>query len=375
MRDCADKSSGRRREASGIANGGGRDELPALTALRGIAAWWVVLYHMRPVLEPHFGTRVVAFLAYGNLAVDLFFLLSGFVIYLNYAGRIAERRMRVRDFLFRRFSRIYPLHFVMLLAWTGFAAAAAVAGSLGPEESDPAYLLASYLLVQNWGVGDQLQWNVPAWSISTEAFAYLLFPALLALLAPWRRQAWALAAALAIAGMAVHFLFWAFGLPFPDAIPRTGLFRCVVQFAMGMGLCELYRRLDGRTDLARPLLAASALLGCAFALGGAPVVPLAWAALILGLALGGGGALSARPLVYLGTISYATYLSHYLAYRLFKIPFMAADGTASMAAITGFWLFLLLLSAGLYHVVERPAQRRLNRWWDERKARPARASG
>ena len=83
------------------------DELLPLTALRGIAAWWVVLFHLRLFLVPYLPAGAMAVLARGNLAVDLFFLLSGFVIHLNYAERVTPDAASVGDFLFRRFARIY----------------------------------------------------------------------------------------------------------------------------------------------------------------------------------------------------------------------------------------------------------------------------
>ncbi|MBB4632011.1 acyltransferase family protein [Sphingosinicella soli] len=63
-------------------------QLDALTSLRGLAAWWVVLYHTRSVLEPYVSGGVFGFLKNGDLAVDMFFVLSGFVMYLNYHADI-----------------------------------------------------------------------------------------------------------------------------------------------------------------------------------------------------------------------------------------------------------------------------------------------
>ncbi|HEX8667226.1 MAG TPA: acyltransferase [Allosphingosinicella sp.] len=342
-------------------------EILALTALRGIAAWWVVLFHLRLMLVPYLPPAAIRFLAHGNLAVDFFFLLSGFVMYLNYAGRI-RGWPSVGDFLFSRFARVYPLHLLMLLGFLGYFGAAALFGRGGFEES-PGYFAASLLLVQNWGFLGRLGWNVPAWSISAEAFAYLLFPALLLGLAPAKRPAWFLVAAAAVLGVSVHLYFAAFGFDFPNEVPRTGLFRCVVQFTMGMMLCELYRRLAGRPELKRTLILAAAVLAAAYVSFGAPVLPLAWAALILAYALGRGGLFEAPPLVWLGRVSYATYLCHYLALTLFRYAFVE-EGKPVAPALLGLYLLgVLAASAGLYHGFERPAQRRLLAWRRARRAR------
>ena len=335
-------------------------EILALTAIRGIAAWWVVLFHLRAFLAPWLPGWALAGLAAGNLAVDFFFVLSGFVIYLNYAGRL-EGRGATAQFLFARFARVYPLHLLMLLGFLFYFAAAALAGGTPLADQDPGYFIASLFLVQNWGAMAGPAWNVPAWSISAEFFAYLAFPTLLAWLAPERRPAWALAGAVALLGLAVQPFFAAFGYRFPDAVAETGLFRCVVQFAMGMLLCELYRRLQGRA-LAAPLLAGAGLLACAGALG-APVVPLVWAALILSLALARRSPLDRPVLVWLGQVSYATYLSHYLLLTFFKYLFVEEGRPVGAGPVALYLVAVLAASAALYHGFERPAQRWLRKRW------------
>ena len=68
-------------------------QIHALTSLRGIAAWWVVLFHFDTYLLPYIPVAVFQFIAKGYLAVDLFFCLSGFVIFLNYGKlKIASAR-------------------------------------------------------------------------------------------------------------------------------------------------------------------------------------------------------------------------------------------------------------------------------------------
>jgi peptidoglycan/LPS O-acetylase OafA/YrhL len=334
----------------------GDGELLALTSIRGIAAWWVVLFHLRLLLAPWIPAAGVRLLGQGNLAVDLFFVLSGFVIALNYGDRLAGDWRATGDFLYRRFARIYPLHLLILAGFAAYAGAAILFGSATMEGQDPGYFAASLLLVQNWGFFGQLKWNVPAWSISTEAFAYLLFPILLRLAAPARRPSWVLAGLVLLLGLSIPAFFAAMGDDFPDAIPQTGLFRCVVQFAMGMLLHALWRRLRGRR-LGLPLLGTAAALALAYGLVGLPVVALAWAALVLGLALAGKGPLDRPFLVWLGRISYATYLCHYLALAVFKLLFVEEGRPVPPALLALYLLAVLAASALLYHGFERPAQK------------------
>ena len=121
---------------------------------------------------------VIALLGKGYLAVDLFFILSGFVIWYNYAARIVDGGWgETRLFLWRRFARVWPLHAAVLAAFVGIALLLLATGrdtSGYPLAELPLHLA----LVQNWGLTPDLAWNHPAWSISTEFAAYLLFPGL-----------------------------------------------------------------------------------------------------------------------------------------------------------------------------------------------------
>jgi peptidoglycan/LPS O-acetylase OafA/YrhL len=346
-------------------------ELLPLTAIRGLAAWWVVLFHMRFLLAPWLPAAALALLARGNLAVDLFFILSGFVMALNYGERVGEGGARAYgDFLVRRLARIYPLHLLILAGFAAYALAAARYGSARIEDQSWGYFGQSLLLVQNWGFSSEARWNVPAWSISTEMLAYLAFPLLIALVQPKRRPLWVLALLVVALGVAVQALFAVFGYPFPNAVAQTGLFRCLLQFAMGMALCGLWMRLPRRVWLAPALLAGAPLFGFAFVLWNAPVVPLAWAALILALALlPRAGLLEAPVLVWLGRVSYATYLSHYLLLTLFKYAFVTEGVPVPPLRLALFLVGVLAVSALLYHGFERPAQRRLLARWKGRRDR------
>src|SRR6202008_2647340 len=84
-------------------------ELKALTGARGIAAWLVVLFHLRFMMAGIGGATGP--LSYGYLAVDFFFVLSGFVIWLTYGERLREQGIAcIPEFLKRRVARVWPLH-------------------------------------------------------------------------------------------------------------------------------------------------------------------------------------------------------------------------------------------------------------------------
>ena len=324
-------------------------ELRQLTGARGLAAWAVVLYHLRPWI-PGLPAPVTAALAKGYLAVDFFFLLSGFVIWLAWHNRVAGETWR---FWQRRIARIWPLHLSML----AFAAAMALALTLRgtPDRAFPwGELPLHLLLIQQWGTTAGLFWNDPAWSISAELAAYLLFPLLIRWV-DWRRWSTLALVTGAVAVLAILPLAMGMGTLGQD-IPRFGLLRCLVGFATGTILAALYLR----AGTARAPFAIAILLLTA-ALLGAPetlVVPAAFAALLLALARSKAAPLASRPIHWLGEISYATYLSHFLLWKAIKL--FLPPGPVAAIVIAVYLLLVLLASHLLYHWLELPAQRWLN---------------
>jgi peptidoglycan/LPS O-acetylase OafA/YrhL len=335
-------------------------ELRALTGARGLAAWVVVLYHIRESIAglPVPAERV---LAKGYLAVDFFFLLSGFVIWLTWGRKLHEQGAAgVPRFWQKRIARVWPLHALMLAFGVALAATLALTG-----RSDPAFPFAELplhlVLIQNWGLTDALRWNNPAWSISCEAAAYLLFP-LLACRIDWRRLSSATLVAIAAALLlGLHLVMR--GEPSLGAdIPRFGVVRCLAEFGCGTIVAALYLR---RPPVVAPLAIAGVALA-AWALGATETltIPAAFAALLLVLALTAGRRghpLAGRLIHYLGDISYATYLSHYLLWKAFKLAFVTDADAVSPLGVAAYLLLVLAASVLLYHCWERPAQRLLNR--------------
>ncbi len=356
--------------------------LDALTGIRGIAAWAVVFYHIRLSLADLLPGWAIAGLAKGYLAVDLFFILSGFVIWYNYADKLrtggwAEARL----FLWRRFARVWPLHAVVLAA---FAALALLLSATGRDAS--AYPLSELplhiLLVQNWGLTDALSWNHPAWSISTELAAYLLFPPVV-MAAQWERwPRWALYALLLALAGTVHAVFALSGHnALGQDIPGLGLWRCLPEFAMGMVLCILWQRWT--TSGGRAWRAAIACLFwltmcLAWRLPETALVPGLFFLALAALALDKGPVarlLGGKTLTYLGEVSYSTYLAHFLLFIVWKLLFVDASLQLGWLSLAGYLGTVALASVVLYHGLEKPAQRWLGRrpphWAQARTALPA----
>ena len=355
-----------------------------LTALRFFAAFWVVMYHYWPNLS---AAAPPALIGKGYLGVEAFFTLSGFILCHVYLQGFGTGKFKYGDFLWNRLARVYPLHLVTLAGVGLMAAAAGLAGiAVDPNMLAWSALPANLLLVQAWGFAPVSGWNHPSWSISAEWFAYLSFPAFA--WAAWRlrerpRVAVLLALAL-IAGLYPLFQKLA-GFPLTEATIRWGFLRIVPCFAYGCALHALWRSgaFTGRFSGLGAAFAGAAVLNAV--LGHAPdqiiVMSLGWLIVALaGLAATGSRILTGAPIVYLGEISYSTYmicipwkiLAVNAALKLLKIegdqlPFYA------WAVIV---FALVPLSALSYHLVEKPAREGMKAWaraWKQRRPATAKA--
>jgi peptidoglycan/LPS O-acetylase OafA/YrhL len=344
-----------------------QNQLHALTGARGIAAWLVVLYHTRFAYQSQVPSSIFDFVAKGYLAVDLFFVLSGFVMWLNYADKFAAQGFAAApDFLRRRIARIYPLYIVMLLATIGWAVMLRLVGN-GPDIRFPfAELPLHFIMAQNWGLTDDLRWNVPAWSISTEFGAYLVMAAVAPAVTKiaWTpvRAASAIILLCAIESLALH----AFGVQsIGGDIESTGLLRCVLAFFIGNLVCIMWQGTQS-AQIRWPIVFASvafisSMIGWANeVLIEIQAVPILFAGTVLLLAQTStvkGNPLSSRALIYAGDISYSTYLAHFLLWIVFKQIYVTDINKVPLLMLALFLALTFAASILCYHWVEQPGRR------------------
>lgn len=343
-----------------------QNSLPSLTAVRGIAAWWVVLYHFRDeVPYDFFWTPIYRIISHGDFAVDFFFVLSGFIISLNYTERLLQPAWEAYlKFLVARVARIYPLHFFMLIAFLVNPTAIyllSTAKELG-DRYDPVYFLLSLVMVQNWGFTSHLAWNIPSWSISTEWAAYLLFP-----LNVWLANRFGSSAGrcVVLAGTFLTILALCcsfFGFELTTAISHFGLVRCLTEFGAGMALQRMWcARPDPSSWGYVTYLGAAAGLILLYLFGLTPdfvVLPMAFCFIVLSLASRHGlGRIGRLPiLVVFGEISYSTYLVHYFVKDWTKFLFAEPSVPPWLLML----IYLVAVAAAsfvLYYIVERPARK------------------
>ena len=176
--------------------------LARLTGIRAVAALFVVFLHYRNDLETFLpSTKILdPLFSAGDLGVDLFFMLSGFILMLNYEQKFRRFALpEYRKFLWTRLARIYPVHVFTLFFLTALVLFARHLHQ--PLHHPEWYTLPAWLqnvfLLQAWtGIAQTLSWNFPAWSISAEWFAYLFFPLAVPVLLGIKRPIFAVAVAL-----------------------------------------------------------------------------------------------------------------------------------------------------------------------------------
>lgn len=318
----------------------------------------MVFYH----LAYHLSVPVIRF---GYLGVDVFFILSGFVLSYVYADKLHPRDFPsyVR-FLQARIARIYPLHAVTLgalgifvLAFPAFAmrySLPAQRWGLGP-------FLASLFLVQNWAHWLPTCWNTPSWSLSAEYFGYLTFPVFLGLTQRWRGRTAPLM--LALGSLAVFYgIMMAYGIHDLNVAGTPGMLRMAFEFACG---CLLYRAMaNGLQTLpwAADILAAG-LLVCAFYARDGVFLALPAFALIVLLAAQNRGVtarcLSLAPVVLLGEISYSIYLVHWIILQILNwlFPDTLLGPHSLMIRATGVMAMTLASATITFRCVELPARK------------------
>ena len=345
-------------------------EIRTLTGLRGLAAMMVASYHfIQPGVQAIPGPA--AFINHGYLCVDMFFVLSGFVMAYVY-GRMFDRNVSwgsYGSFLVRRIARVYPIYLVttlgfFLLFWFGLTRRPDAIPDLLTT------LALNLAMVQTW-VGFH-SFNDPAWSISVEWAAYLLFPALVSVtLFGSRRLATATGVIAVISLVCLAYLL-------PTHITGAGngpldvyqpaglvLVRCLAEFSLGLltyrvsVLPSVRGWAGGRAATAATWLAFVVLMSVP---GSDVLIVMTYPVMLLTLVHGRGwvARVFASPVAYtLGILWYSIYLLHW---RFVGVPgFLEAKLAAwgGMAPVVGVGVAFAAtigFAALSYRFVEKPSR-------------------
>lgn len=291
------------------------DKILELESIRGIAALLVVVNHI-----PQWATFPLGlqFIRNGYLMVDLFFVLSGFVIYRNYATKLQNPADLLR-FQFLRFGRLYPVHLLFLALFlllevlkyfiNGHSSFKTTAIQPFSVNTAPALIQQLFLAQAVGPTGNALTFNAPAWSISVEFYTYLFFGIIVLLIGRYKVPVMGLLAVTAIYAVTGS----------TEGNGYSELLRCLSGFFVGCSVGELTAQM-GRTISEFWSILAFLALSTFVCLKKGPIfgpsIYILSACLIWSIVCGRIGtlrrALKSGPFIWLGSISYSLYMSHWL---------------------------------------------------------------
>jgi len=356
----------------------------SLTAMRGLAALWVMLFHIdvslvyrdMGALLPRDATGLIS---KGYLWVDFFFILSGFIIAHVYAEVLVSREpgrgRRVLDYLWARLARLYPLHLLCL----GLVVAIALTYPLFlPDVKDgswrtfmawraiPSNLMMTHAMNQHV----YLSWDIVSWSIGAEWWTYSAALPLLLVLPRAPGPVAGVVAIAAFAGLAGYVLMQKEATL--DITYRWGFVRCLLEFIIGACLWRLWCQ-EAFAWLGHDLVLLGALIAVAvvfhfksFGPGGDLIVVPLFVILVYGLAVSQGviaETLNGPLPQYFGKISYALYLVHGVAFSAFwfLMPTVRAhmgepSGLLRWLYAAGFIVLVVPVSHVVHYAFEKPAR-------------------
>jgi peptidoglycan/LPS O-acetylase OafA/YrhL len=358
-------------------------EIRALTGIRGVAAIWVVLVHHLAVFQLMFPATDILDrpISRGPLGVDLFFLLSGFILSYVYAsGNLKFGLHEYGHFIWYRIARIFPNHWVTLLFLVVFVSMSHLAHIPMTGSYPYSHLIFQATLTQQWpfvAVSQGREWVNTAWSLSAEWFAYLfVFP----LVAYIHRRKWATFPSLLMIFATLSLRLLAANFVLQHAPFGAGLLAGVCDFFAGGLTFSVFFNGGFPTTLCQKLASFVALAIIAIvSFGDFPdpwqgaLTVFLMALLLIGLTSNDSWAsrfLSTRFIIWLGKISYALYISHTAAQKILKVAVyrghyeLHSFPIRLLIIIVDFSL-IFLLAALLHYLVEIPARnymRKIRPW-------------
>jgi peptidoglycan/LPS O-acetylase OafA/YrhL len=322
----------------------------------------------------------------GFVAVDLFFLISGFIFFWLYRDKLAGRKLSLVEFGVFRFSRLYPLHLATLLvvALLQFAFMKATGQFFVYPSNDLKHFLASVLFIQQGG--DSAGFNGPEWSLTIEIMMYGVF-CLLARFGLLRNPMSSIA--VVVIGLLIYARheniarglcgFFIGGLMFDlfEIVRRqtaaktfTAVFLLVSIVGWSLVVADIYAggRISDYFNGRLPLSMRGGLnLAVLYGLFPITLLTIALHEVLFGARYGG--------LAWLGEISYSSYLLHFplqLVFALIAVTgLLSADAVRSPLGQLAYIGLLIPLSLLVFRLFEAPAQNALRAGWATLSSAPA----
>lgn len=345
----------------------GARNLGPLESLRAVAALMIVVFHLVEMLKLPAPPGIEFISSHFGLGVPLFFALSGFVLSYGYSERVGNRQ-EIFYFYSRRFFRIAPLFYFMLLLWC--ITNAWVFNNYFSVQT--IFLNVFFLFALVPGLHEGIVWA--SWSIGVEMLFYLVFPVVVLVGANVRSAACVWLVSLVLSA----HIFSSYVDAGMNSFAYMNLGQQLPFFFSGVVAFRIWQRFDFfRNEIVSVSLVAAALAAAAFMTLNEGVYVSLWkihfgrlehniwsvvfGVLILGSACGEGRIISARPMRNLGKVSFSVYLVHpLLMLGMKKLGFVDQIKGLGLGLWGQFGLGLLLVvitiwavSNVTYRVVER----------------------
>jgi len=338
------------------------DEMLHLDALRIVGALMIVVFHFNRYINLDGRWQVADDMIKGfSLIVDLFFLISGYVMAAIYTGRLGSWA-KYGTFLKKRVARLGPLHWATMLVFVGvwIAGVQGWGGDVDPKRYDVSCIVPNAVFVHAWHTCHSQTWNFVSWAISAEMGMYLALPLLFWITGRGR----IVTAVVTVASFVILLLNPDGDMPFHQWTWNFGVLRAVPGFLLGMLAFQL-RDVLGRLPLARfwmwGLLAAF-LVASTFRIERTLLLLIVYAVGLAGVAADAAGTQGgvSRWLAPWAQLSFSLYLLHPIALKM-GINWVGVAGWG----LTGdalrlwvlFWVLALIPAAYLSLVLfERPAR-------------------
>ena len=348
------------------------DGIPALTSLRFFAAFYVILFHAHEFSGVNLYFLNNLFRS-GYLAVDFFFILSGFILSYTYYPQIKSKSFSLKEFLIKRVARIYPVHLFTLLFMAVLISYIKVSGIIWDHDmssSNVYEFFTNLFMVHAWSPYGELSYNQPSWSISAEFLAYILFPAFVFLI-DRGATLFKVIVSISIFFIVYFIAFVFFEVNITKITYGATILRIFPDFLLGVASYLLFNRYSFTFDIKKQLVVSSTVLFLCFYLGSLDfiVVPLyAWVIYLLADQARHcqKSFLNCNVLQYLGKISYSLYMVHFPVWVGFMHLFLGYymglnDGGVSIVTMY-FVIFLTILlmfpcAMLTYKYIEDPSRR------------------
>jgi peptidoglycan/LPS O-acetylase OafA/YrhL len=354
--------------------------LPGLTGVRGVAALAVFMCHFQPVVLIVLGFDANAgfrFIGNGFRGVDLFFVLSGFILFHVHENDFRTiTREALRGFYLLRFFRVYPLNTFILFALlplpialpdfvTWYRAAHLIQGDYHLRDFSFSGFIQSLFLAQTWTVAKLGTWNEPAWTLSAEVAGYAAFPFLAYFVRRLRSGLALMALAIgSLASLVVLMIVAGHATNNPTGV--FGAIRMAFCFFAGIALARLFhlRAISANAAVLTTIISSIAIFIFLWLDNLGTFIVFGFAGLIFGLAYSHGpisAFMTSSPIMFLGKISFSFYMTH--IWPLNAFVWLFAERVQGLGVVTklGVLAFVVVTCVAVamvtYEFVELPFQR------------------